>query len=386
MTRSKKFEAAAFFFLTAVLLFGRRIPVLAAEDSAEAFAVYSEQEQSLTFYCGEVPEAGTEYDGKSVTEVYTEFTDLDYTCEHDVPWSASCQKTVTSVSTDASFADARPQSCAYWFFNFGNCLDMDLGYLDTSEVTSMREMFSGCSSLTELDLSGFDTGRVTTLYGMFQDCFALTTVDLSSFDTSAVSSMSNLFYCCRALENLDLSGFDTGSVTAMSFMFYSCTGLGSLDLGSFDTSNVTSMISMFENCQGLGSLDLDNFDSSNVTDMRDMFENCSGLTELDLSHFDTGKVSSMVGVFQNCSALEAVDLSGWDTGNVARYNGFFNHCTSLKSVVIGDAFTLFANSPDNLFGNYADLQIWYDGDGNPVSEDYGNGISGSGTYYSEIPA
>ena len=40
-----------------------------------------------------------------------------------------------------------------------------------------------------------------------------------SFDTSQVTSMSNMFLNCKNLEGLDLSNFNTSHVTDMSNMF-----------------------------------------------------------------------------------------------------------------------------------------------------------------------
>ena len=100
-------------------------------------------------------------------------------------------------------------------------------------------------------------------------------IDLSSYDTSNVTDMRCMFDGCSSLESLDLSGFDTSNVTNMQSMFYGCSSLESLDLSGFDTSNVTDMSSMLEGCSSLESLDLSGFDTSNVTNMLSMFDGCS---------------------------------------------------------------------------------------------------------------
>ena len=41
---------------------------------------------------------------------------------------------------------------------------------DTSEITSMNQMFFGCSSLTSLDLSNFETSAVGNIFNMFYNC------------------------------------------------------------------------------------------------------------------------------------------------------------------------------------------------------------------------
>ena len=204
---------------------------------------------------------------------------------------------------------------------------------NTSNMTNMAHMFSGCSGLISLDLSNFDTSNVTNMVGMFTNCSGLTELDVSNFDTGNVTSMSYMFYDCSGLTFLDLSNFDTSNVTSMSHMFQGCDGLTSLDISSFGTSNVTYMGSMFNGCSGLTSLNLSNFNTSNVTDMKYMFYGCNGLTSLDLSGWDTSKVTDTNCMFYGCSGLTSLDLSGLVISDViANMYGMFNGCTSLKTI------------------------------------------------------
>lgn len=122
-------------------------------------------------------------------------------------------------------------------------------YLNTSNVTSMMEMFRGCSSLTSLDLSNFDTSNVTNMNYMFNSCQSLTNVNLSSFDTSNVTSMREMFYDCYSLTELDLSSFDTTNVTTMNRMFSGTTNLKEIYVTNekWLTSNATTE-KMFNGC------------------------------------------------------------------------------------------------------------------------------------------
>ena len=170
------------------------------------------------------------------------------------------------------------------FSNQGKIKTLDKLDIDTSAVTDMRYMFSGCTSLTSIDLSSFNTSAVTSMLYMFGNCHALTSLDLSSFNTSAVSSMGYMFSGCTSLTSLDLSSFNTSAVTYMGFMFNNCRALTSLDLSSFNTSAVSNMRTMFSGCSGLTSLDLSNFNTSAVTNMNTMFSGCSGLTTLTMNN------------------------------------------------------------------------------------------------------
>ena len=99
---------------------------------------------------------------------------------------------------------------------------------NTSKVTDMNGMFSGCSGLTSLDVSKFNTTNVTTMNGMFSGCSGLTSLDVSNFDTSKVITMSNMFNNCSNLTSLTLSGWVISDTTNTSFMFKGCSKLNTI--------------------------------------------------------------------------------------------------------------------------------------------------------------
>ena len=209
--------------------------------------------------------------------------------------------------------------------NFNNCIN-------TSSVTSMSNMFNGCTSLESLDLSSFNTSNVTTMRQMFNDCTSLKSLDLSNFNTSNVETMEAMFNGCTSLKSLDLSSFNTSNVTTMFNMFSGCNNLAELNLSSFNTSNVTTMQAMFNGCKVLKSLNLSNFNTSNVKDMREMFMACIALETLDLSSFDTSNVTNMTNMFRACESLETLDLSNFNTSIVSNMYGMFMFCESLQSL------------------------------------------------------
>ena len=156
---------------------------------------------------------------------------------------------------------------------------------NTSNVTDMGSMFSGCTELTSLDVSSFDTSIVTDMRYMFSYCYGLTSLDVSSFNTSNVTDMNNMFSYCYALTSLDLSSFNTSKVTDMNNMFNACyRNLKSLDLSSFKTSNVTNMSSMFNGCSSLEELDLSGWVISDATNTSSMFYGCSKLSTITMKN------------------------------------------------------------------------------------------------------
>ena len=237
------------------------------------------------------------------------------------------------TSLDVSkFDTSKVTDMTQMFCDCRGLTSLDVSSFDTSEVTSMGSMFYECRGLTSLDVSKFDTSKVTNMYRMFSYCSGLTSLDVSRFDTSNVKSMYGMFYSCSGLTSLDVSNFNTGNVTIMTYMFYGCGGLASLDVSRFDTSNVTSMYAMFYNCNGLTSLDVSKFDTSKVTSMSSMFSGCRGLTSLDVSKIDTSKVTSMNLMFRYCGGLTNLDVRKFNTGNVTNMEGMFYGCGGLTSL------------------------------------------------------
>ena len=115
-------------------------------------------------------------------------------------WTGDGESPDTSVLTavfDASFRDFCPTTTAEWFYCLNSLKSIEgFEHLNTSQVTSMKEMFSGCASLTALSLSSFNTSQVKYMGKMFSGCSSLTSLDLSSFDTSQVTDMSGMLNQC----------------------------------------------------------------------------------------------------------------------------------------------------------------------------------------------
>ena len=242
---------------------------------------------------------------------------------------------IKKVVFDASFANARPTSCYYWFYECKNLANIEgIENLNTEKVTNMELMFANCSTLTSLDVTKFNTANVTTLMSMFSDCSSLKSLDVTNFDTRNVTNMFYMFNNCSGLTSLDVTKFNTAKVRNMYSMFMKCSGLKSLDVTNFDTGNVISMAYMFYGCSALTSLDLTNFNTAKVTDMCFMFNKCSGLTSLNLTKFNTAEVTDMRQMFNECSALTTIYASDeFVTTNVETGSNMFFNCIKLKGFI-----------------------------------------------------
>mgnify|MGYP000455397572 FL=1 len=257
---------------------------------------------------------------------------------------------IKTVVFDASFANARPTNCYYWFSGCNNLTEIKgIENLNTENVTNMSYMFVKCKALTSLDLSNFNTEKVTDMQGMFKECSALTSLDLSKFNTEKVTDMRGMFWECSNLTSLNLTRLNTENVTAMNGMFYGCTKLESLDLSKFNTAKVTKMNQMFYNCYALTSLDLSSFNTAEVTKMDNMFKSCSTLTSLDLSNFNTAKVTDMNSMFYGCDALTSLDLTSFNTAEVTNMSNMFRLCLALTSLDLSNFNTAEVTNMSYMF-------------------------------------
>ena len=241
---------------------------------------------------------------------------------------------------------------------FSSCYgltNLDVSGWDTSNVTDMTYMFNKCSKLTGLDLSGFDTSSVTNMQHMFDGCSQLTSLELNSWITSNVTDMTDMFIDCNKLENLEVSDWDVSNVTNMYQMFYNCSRLTSLDVSGWDVSNVTNMYQMFYNCSQLTSLDVSGWVPSSVTTMASMFRECTSLTSLDLSGWDVSNVTNMYQMFYSCSQLTSLDVSGWDTSSVTNMHSMFCNCSQLTSLDLSSFNTFIVTVMTSMFYNCSKL-------------------------------
>ena len=168
---------------------------------------------------------------------------------------------IKEVVFDASFANARPTSCYYWFCNCSELTDIEgIENLNTENVTNMRGMFFNCPNLSSLDLTNFSTGNVTDMNAMFGYC-QLSSLDLTSFNTANVTNMYMMFISCQNLSSLDLTSFNTANVTEMNFMFQGCSALTTIYASEMFVTDQVEGYDMFKYCTNLKDYSVREIDS-----------------------------------------------------------------------------------------------------------------------------
>lgn len=268
-----------------------------------------------------------------------------------------------------------------------------LNYLDTSQVTSMNDVFDSNRYLKELDLSTWDTSNVTGMSGMFENCNNLETIIFGDkWETQKVTQMNGMFDGCSKLTSLDLRNWNTSQVTDMGSLFDSCTRLADLKLPArFVTSEVTDISRLFSGCAALTELNLSEWDTSNVSTMSYTFGDCKSLRTLDVSNWKTEQVlhasclfanceqlenlnlSGWTGfrydpdptaMFQNCKSLQSIDVSNWTVSGIKYMSFMFAGCSSLKELDLSNWQTSWLERLDNTFAGCSSLKIldlsnWY---------------------------
>ena len=155
----------------------------AKAQTLEPYAVFDETTGTLIFKCNDAKPSNAYPLNKD---------------KNQPSWIINNRMAIKTVAFDASFAQARPTTCYYWFRGCKNLTDIKgIKNLNTEKVTNMYHMFSSCEQLTSLDVSNFNTKNVTDMGNMFDGCKQLTSLDVSNFKTEKVTNMSKMFSGCK---------------------------------------------------------------------------------------------------------------------------------------------------------------------------------------------
>ena len=375
------------------------------EGGFPAYAVFDGGTRTLTFGRGLSKPAGA----------------YDLNVENITPgWNAQ-KENIEKVVFDASFANARPTSCYYWFRGCSKLTDIEgIENLNTENVTNMNSMFDRCSALTSLDLTNFNTAKVSDMSYMFMGCIALTTIFVSDkFVTDQVTDGREMFHMCINLigaieydgskSDHTYANYENGyfSPEGGFHAYAEFDGTGTLtfrrgvskpeeayDLNEganapawsdqstniskvvFDASfaNVrpTSCYKWFYMCTSLTEIEgIENLNTEEVTNMGSMFSGCYDLTQLDLSNFDTQNVEDMSYMFSSCEGLTSLDLSNFDTQKVTDMSDMFWDSSALTTIYVSDKFvTTKVSSGAKMFQGCTNLKGFIDYISNKDKDNY----------------
>ena len=317
---------------------------------------------------------------------------------------------VNKVVFNASFANARPTSCYYWFCGCSKLTDIEgIENLNTENVTNMNSMFDRCSALTSLDLTNFNTAKVSDMSYMFMGCSALTTIFVSDkFVTDRVTDGRDMFHMCiNLIGAIEYDGsksdhtyanyengyfspeggfhayaeFNKGTRT-LTFRRGLSKSAGAYDLNvgnntpewstqkddinkvvfdaSFANARPTSCYKWFDGCANLTDIEgIENLNTEKVTNMGSMFSGCYVLTSLDVSNFNTQNVEDMSYMFNRCIYLTSLDVSNFNTQNVEKMDFMFSCCEGLNFLDLSKFDTQNVTNMSYMFWNSSALTTIY---------------------------
>ena len=266
---------------------------------AEPYAVLSENNTVLTFY---YDENKTSRNGMSVEPVSGPYA---------IPWY-DAHNTITNVVFEPAFGKCTTlTSTANWFYECTALTSISgIEYLNTTNVTDMHQMFTGCTSLTSLTLDGLNTSNVANMNSMFLSCSALTQLSIN-INTENVTDMGYMFQYCGALTSLDLSSFNTAKVTEMEYIFYDCSQVTTIYVGSGWINNPDIHANdMFHGCSSLVGGNGTAFDSR--------------YTSYAYAHIDGGTDNPGYFTDKNASYNEAYGVLVIDENNTASLTMYFD--------------------------------------------------------------
>lgn len=142
--------------------------------------------------------------------------------------------------------------CAMMFYYCKKLTKVMSNENHSTTLITMDDIFSNCISLTNIDLSKW---YVKPLYmgAMFNTCSALESVDMSNLDTSEVTSLYNVFNRCGNLTNIVVGDkFDTSKVANLNSTFYLCGKLETLP--KMNAISVTTFSNFIAGCTNLKNM------------------------------------------------------------------------------------------------------------------------------------
>jgi surface protein len=157
------------------------------------------------------------------------------------------------------------------------------------------------------------------------------TINEATIDTSNLTTMANMFSSCPNLKSVNMSTWNTSKVTSMRGMYSSCNNIQSITCGSIDTSKVTDMAYFASRCPKITAIDFSLQNFSSVSTYQEAFTGCSGLLRA-IFPSTVKSTPSLKETFSNCTSITYIDMAHID-GCGDWYRTFYN-CVSLQHLDI----------------------------------------------------
>lgn len=215
--------------------------------------------------------------------------------------------------------------------------DYRLQYWDTSNITSMSEMFA--FTPFNQNIGSWNVADVIDMSGMFRNNSSFNQ-NIGSWNISSVSSISEMFYNATTF-NQNISSWNTSNVTNMRFAFSNADAFNQ-PIGTWNTSNVTNMERMFLN-NNVFNQNIGSWNTGKVTNMHSMFSSAIAFNQ-NIGSWNTSKVTDMGEMFYNANSFNQ-DISGWDTSLVTDMTYMFYSADVFDQDISSWCVTLIPTKP-----------------------------------------
>ena len=294
-----------------------------------------------------------------------------------------------SIITEIKFSSSQIGNLKIISNMFKNCTKLkivDFGEFTFDGITDVSNLFNGCVNLEKIIYNySSNTTEITTMEGMFSGCEKINIIYITIFNFKKVENIKNIFNGCKNLSNVYYYyGINTTSLKSIEGMFANCVSLPSLRLTSFDFSNVESFSNVFLNCknvsrilfkpeqkvkniidissafsgcENLEEINMETFNFENIKNMAYLFNDCKKLTNITFPiNLDTSKVTNIEHMFSGCSELEYFNLSQFNFQNLNDASYLFSNCANLKNVTLDEFNCTNCKSLKGMFSNCTTIE------------------------------
>lgn len=275
----------------------------------------------------------------------------------ELPWK-DYKSDIKAVEILGDVNFSTPNTSLNGFFqDFNRCNKIiGLNHINLTNVTSIENMFSGCSSLTELDLSNWTLDGIT-ISGMLFNCSKLDKFIAPTLtDSSILAPMLNNLG--KWIEENNITGVYGELLTVTPKKIYYKSNRGKWNECYWYVDDTTLIIEATdEKYKGGNSAYVESddgtkvyqspfeltkaeimkivithkieFESNTVLDC--LFKGFSSLVEIEgFNNLDTTNVVSMNSMFSGCTSLVTLDFSSFNLTNVTTIDNFLESCQLIR--------------------------------------------------------
>ena len=225
---------------------------------------------------------------------------------------------------------------------FNGCsslLELNLSSWDMTNVQSVDHMFYQCGNLKTIgDVSNWNLKSLKNIDYMFCSCSNLEDLDVSNwkFTPDNITSLANVFYGCSSLCSINLNNWGLSDVYRMSSTFNGCSSIKELDLSKWkwNTQNSGFFSWVFKGCVNLEKVTLG--EGWKVSSIEQTFAGCDKLSYLDLSNVQFDTNCKTTDAFKSGNAKPLLISIGQGDTVISHYDFTKDNCFPPVTVTSGE--------------------------------------------------